>query len=52
MVTAVVKGKREAVITGHGKIAVFLARHFPRTLDLLIRTFAIKGRREAPASES
>jgi short-subunit dehydrogenase len=52
MVTAVVRGRREAVITGHGKIAVFLARHFPRTLDFLIRVFAIKGRREAPPTES
>lgn len=52
MVSAVVRRKREAVITGHGKAAVFLARHTPRLLDLLIRTFAIQGRREAPRSGS
>lgn len=52
MVSAVVRRKREAVITGHGKAAVFLARHTPRLLDFLIRTFAIQGRREAPRSGS
>lgn len=52
MVSAVVKRRREAVITGHGKIAVFLARHTPRLLDLLIRVFAIRGRREAPTGGS
>ena len=47
MVSAVVRRKREAVITFHGKLAVFLARHTPGLLDLLIRTFAVKGRGEA-----
>jgi len=47
MVTAVVRGKREAVISVHGKVAVFLSRHTPGLFDLLIRTFAVKGRREA-----
>jgi short-subunit dehydrogenase len=46
LVAAVVKRKRLKVITGHGTIAVFLGRHTPRLLDLLVRVFAIKGRRE------
>ena len=45
MVTAVVRRRREAVITLHGKIGVFLARHTPGLLDLLIRVFGVKGRR-------
>jgi short-subunit dehydrogenase len=35
---AVMRRRREAVITGHGKILVFVARHFPRVLDLMLRT--------------
>lgn len=31
------KGKFEAVITGHGKVATWVGRHFPRTLRFLIR---------------
>lgn len=46
LVTAVVRRKREKVITLHGKAAVLLGRHTPGLLDLLVRTFAIKGRRE------
>ncbi len=42
LVTAVVRRKREKVITVHGKIAVFLGRHTPGLLDLLVRVFAIK----------
>lgn len=30
MVRAIVKRKPELIVTGHGKVAVFLARHFPR----------------------
>jgi short-subunit dehydrogenase len=47
LVTAVAKGRREVVVSGHGKLVVFLARHTPRLLDFLVRTFAIRGRREA-----
>ena len=49
LVTATVRGRREAVITGHGHLAVFLARHAPWLLDFLIQRLAIKGRREAGA---
>ncbi len=45
MVSAVVRRKREAVITFHGKVSVFLARHTPGLLDLLIRVFGVKSRR-------
>lgn len=45
MVSAVVRRRREAVITFHGKLGVFLARHTPGLLDLLIRVFGVKGRR-------
>ncbi len=41
VVHAIVKRKPEVVITGHGKVAVFLARHFPRlTRALLSRSHA------------
>jgi short-subunit dehydrogenase len=43
MVTAVVRGKREAVVSVHGKVAVFLQRHTPGFFDFLLRTFAVKG---------
>ena len=49
LVTATVRRKREAVITGHGKMIAFLARHTPGVLDFLIRRFAVKGRREPGA---
>jgi short-subunit dehydrogenase len=49
MVSATLRRKREAVITGHGHIAVFLARHTPGLLDFLIRHFAVSGRREPGA---
>jgi len=43
MVTAVVRGKREAVVSVHGKVAVFLQRHTPGFFDFLLRTFAVRG---------
>jgi len=49
MVSATVRRKREAIITGHGHIAVFLARHTPGLLDFLIRHFSLSGRREPGA---
>lgn len=30
MVRAILKGKREAIITFHGRVIIFFARHFPR----------------------
>jgi len=36
IVRAVMRRRREAVITGHGKVLVLIARHFPRLLDLML----------------
>src|SRR5438093_112010 len=46
IVRAVARRRREAVITGFGKTAVFLQRHLPGLLAAVIRRFGIKGRRE------
>ena len=43
IVRAVYKRKKEATITGHGKILVFLTRHFPG-LTRVVLTFLTKGR--------
>ncbi len=43
MVSAVVRRKREAVITFHGKVGVFLAHHTPSLLDFLIRVVGVKS---------
>lgn len=45
MVKAMVKRKREAVITGHGKIVVFLERHFPWLISSLVRLVRVDKRR-------
>jgi NAD(P)-dependent dehydrogenase (short-subunit alcohol dehydrogenase family) len=45
IVSALHRRQFEAVITGHGKAAAFLARHFPRTVRTLMRTFTA-GRME------
>jgi NAD(P)-dependent dehydrogenase (short-subunit alcohol dehydrogenase family) len=46
IVTAVARRRREAVITGHGRAAVFLARHAPWLMATVIRKFGVRGRRE------
>lgn len=46
ILSAVARRRREAVITGLGKTAVFLQRHLPGVLAATIRRFGIKGRRE------
>jgi short-subunit dehydrogenase len=43
IVRAVARRRREAVITGHGKVAVFLQRHAPGLLAWGIRRFGIRG---------
>ncbi|MCB9637506.1 MAG: SDR family oxidoreductase [Myxococcales bacterium] len=43
---AIHKRKREAVITGHGKIIVFLQRHFPWLVSSIVSRFAVKARSE------
>lgn len=46
IVRAVARGRREAVITGHGKATVFLQRHSPWLLAALVRRFGVAGRPE------
>jgi NAD(P)-dependent dehydrogenase (short-subunit alcohol dehydrogenase family) len=51
IVRAIGRGRREIILTGHGKLAVFLQRHFPWVLSLFFRWSGYRGRREpgAPA---
>jgi short-subunit dehydrogenase len=46
IVNAVVRRRREAVITGHGRAFVFLSRHTPWLTSAVIRTFGVRSRRE------
>ena len=46
IVSAVARRRREAVITGFGKTAVFFQRHLPWVVAAAVRRFGIKGRRE------
>jgi NAD(P)-dependent dehydrogenase (short-subunit alcohol dehydrogenase family) len=46
IVRAVARRRGEAVITGFGRVAVFLQRHAPWLIAAGIRRFGIKGRRE------
>ena len=46
IVRAVARRRREVVITGHGKVAVFLQRHAPWLVAAGIRRFGIKSRPE------
>ena len=43
---AVARRRREAVITGHGKIAVWIDRHAPWFIGWGIRTFGARKRSE------
>jgi hypothetical protein len=45
LVKAVIRRKREAVITGHGRIVVFLERHSPWLISFLVRVARIDKRR-------
>ncbi len=47
IVRAIANRRRESVISGHGKLAVFLARHFPR---LVAMAFAWRARRRTKPS--
>ncbi len=49
IVRAIARGKREIILTGHGKLAVFLQRHVPWALSLLFRWSGYRGRREPGA---
>lgn len=51
IVRGVERGKAEIVVTGHGKVIVFLSRHFPRLVRfLLLRTYT--GRPEPKSSKA
>ena len=44
IVRAVARRRREAVITGHGKIVVFLQRHVPWLVARVMRRFGVRSR--------
>ena len=46
IVNAVARRRREAVITGHGRAAVFLTRHASWLMATVIRRFGVRGRGE------
>jgi short-subunit dehydrogenase len=46
IVTGVARGRPELIITGHGKLIVFLARHFPGLVRAIIRRGGARGRPE------
>ena len=46
IVRAAARRRREVVITGHGKLAVFLERHTPWLITTGVRGFGVKGRQE------
>ena len=46
IVRAVARRRREIVVTGHGKVAVFLHRHAPWLTSAAIRTFGVRSRGE------
>ena len=46
IVDAVARRRREAVITGHGRLAVFMTRHAPWLVAAGIRRFGVRGRGE------
>ncbi len=52
IVDAIERRRRVAVITSHGKLAVFLARHAPGLTAALIRRLDLRGGRSAMRSSS
>ena len=50
IVRAIARRRREAVITGHGRITVFIQRHAPWLVDWIVRRFGVKSRAEPPAA--
>ncbi len=46
IVRAIARRRREVVVTGHGKIFVFLHRHAPWLTSAVIRTFGVRSRGE------
>jgi NAD(P)-dependent dehydrogenase (short-subunit alcohol dehydrogenase family) len=52
IVRAVARRRREAVITGHGKFAVFVQRHLPGLVAMVLRGARIRGRGEPAAART
>jgi short-subunit dehydrogenase len=50
IVRAVASRRREVVVTGHGKLAVFLQRHLPGLVAWGIRRFGVRSRMEPSGS--
>jgi short-subunit dehydrogenase len=46
IVSAIARRRREAVITGHGRAAVFMNRHAPWLVSAVIRAFGVRSRGE------
>ncbi len=46
IVAAVARRRSEAIITGHGKLAVLVQRHAPWLVSQAVRRFAVRGRPE------
>jgi NAD(P)-dependent dehydrogenase (short-subunit alcohol dehydrogenase family) len=51
IVRAIARRRREAVITGHGRVTVFLERHTPWLIDWVIGRFSVRSRGE-PSSRT
>jgi short-subunit dehydrogenase len=52
IVRAVARRRRETVITGHGKLAVFVQRHAPGLVAMVLRRARIRGRGQPVAARS
>jgi hypothetical protein len=50
IVRAVARRRRESIITGHGKLAVWLQRHLPWLVRAGVGRFGVRGRREPSAT--
>jgi short-subunit dehydrogenase len=48
IVRAIARRRREVVVTGHGKLAVFVQRHVPWLVALAIRAGRVRSRPEPP----
>jgi short-subunit dehydrogenase len=48
IVRAVARRRREVVVTGHGKVAVFTQRHAPWLVAAVVRAFGVRSRKEPP----
>lgn len=49
---AIAKRRREIIVTGHGKIIVFLCRHFPRLVAFVVSKVGVAARREPAAKRA